>query len=1187
MKSILTISLMLVLAVSTWALAPGVTLTADAPNAYTIRYTCDPGWQELPSASGPVYGLTVEGWSNAHEPGQPESPHAVILLAIPAGVEPEIAWVPDAERAMHAPGPLAARVEGPQAPEPEYGIWLGQGESTFPSAGWKLTQEYDFRGLTFRAIVIYPCHPQADGSVRVIPSGRLEVHWKPTPWTFEDRKLAGWGCFWKQIANWESTPLARLPQAPQEEGTYLIEVAQTYAALIEPLRADREALGYTVIVNTVAPSATSTAIKTQIQGVYDTAVPPLVGVVLIGDTEQLPTGPDMDTYYGFLSGPPGDIVMDVPVGRISGDTNADIENQIHKVELFESPSDSDGTEWLYRAVQMIRLDHSAHADSSYLQASDTARDQLQSLGFTVGRYTNDNGNADSVLTWLDPGVQFLTFRGQSVNDWWNPFENIPARMNNGRKMPVVCSVTCGTGSFQYDGYVCENITREGTVTDPHGAVSFFGATAISSNTEERSSLMMGYFTGIGRDGVRTLGGCLLSAKAFLMSHFDPSGYGTISENSSYCQLGDPLLHLNVEIPQPMSVDYPAVVGLGPDSALIRVEGGGVPLENAVVTLRDNEVTLDQVRTDAEGNAWLHFSVLSTDTLELAVSKRGFLGFSGTVYAYSNTPYLICTSVFVEDPPPFGNWDYDIDPGEKVRITVQLNNLGRQTLQNPIASLELSDRHFLFFDSVSTLPNLAPLTPTGCDHPFSVQVHPHAPPNYPANITMRVTGTADGNPFEQIIPIPLWVASSLPVNMLPTGPDAYGMWAYEEVDTSFWQRPTYIWGDIATGGTRVTALDREDDSTFAVPLPFSFRWYGRSFDSISICTNGVLILGKSAWHGSSTIGHEQHFPNAADPNYLIAPYWTDLMLDASSAIHTYFDAMGHRFIIQFKDLAHFRMPSARERFQVVLRDPAYYPTPTGDGDAAMFYGLVTLQNDPAIGTEGDGTVGLELQYHDTLTSGTSRLTTGRAILLTTSAPAAPDGPWFVGRNVRVNDYLGNGDGIADVNEVVFLVVSVLNAGNRAATNVQVRLATESGLLMPVTSSGTIAGLAPGQLDSTGEISFLVRSHPSDTVLGFRLWIRAGSDSAAYDFALELPLAVDAASPMRSVSLRTWPEPFSAELHILGPANALIEVSDLFGRIVGSARLDETARGLWVPSVDLPAGSYFLRYQKEARRVVRLR
>jgi subtilisin family serine protease len=141
-----------------------------------------------------------------------------------------------------------------------------------------------------------------------------------------------------------------------------------------------------------------------------------------------------------------------------------------------------------------------------------------------------------------------------------------------------------------------------------------------------------------------------------------------------------------------------------------------------------------------------------------------------------------------------------------------------------------------------------------------------------------------------------------------GPDGFG---YRWIDSNEAGGPTFDWVDITTLGTPV-ALTGDDATSAAVPMGMDFPFYGASFNSVRICTNGWL----SFTDGSTAYGN-QALPNAGAPANLLAPLWDDLTFGSTQNAYTYFD--GARFIVSWVDVPHYGS-GGPYTFQAIL-----YPT----------------------------------------------------------------------------------------------------------------------------------------------------------------------------------------------------------------------------------------------------------------------
>ncbi len=106
----------------------------------------------------------------------------------------------------------------------------------------------------------------------------------------------------------------------------------------------------------------------------------------------------------------------------------------------------------------------------------------------------------------------------------------------------------------------------------------------------------------------------------------------------------------------------------------------------------------------------------------------------------------------------------------------------------------------------------------------------------------------------------------------------------------------------------------DDSNIEVPLGFSFEFFGNSYTSAFIGSNGYLTLGT----GSTTLA-PQLIPNSLVPNNIIAMMWTDLNPGTGGTINyaTEGVAPNRRFVVTYTDVPHFGGATLLNTFQVIL------------------------------------------------------------------------------------------------------------------------------------------------------------------------------------------------------------------------------------------------------------------------------
>ncbi len=161
-----------------------------------------------------------------------------------------------------------------------------------------------------------------------------------------------------------------------------------------------------------------------------------------------------------------------------------------------------------------------------------------------------------------------------------------------------------------------------------------------------------------------------------------------------------------------------------------------------------------------------------------------------------------------------------------------------------------------------------------------------------------------------------------------GPDAFG---YTWMDSDEAGGPAYNWVDISGSGNVAGAGDDDNHGPFAIGFPFSY--YGNSYETLNICTNGWV-----SFTSTSTNYSNQGIPDSGEPNNLIAPFWDDLNPNDGGTI--YYLAEADRFIVQYQDVPHYSSGTP-ETFQVIF-----------NADGSIVFQYETVQN------PGGCTVGIE-------------------------------------------------------------------------------------------------------------------------------------------------------------------------------------------------------------------------------------
>ncbi len=334
----------------------------------------------------------------------------------------------------------------------------------------------------------------------------------------------------------------------------------------------------------------------------------------------------------------------------------------------------------------------------------------------------------------------------------------------------------------------------------------------------------------------------------------------------------------------------------------------------------------------------------------------------------------------------------LDPGESGTITIEIENTGSLAAQGPIQAMLASDDYAVeVIDPHGTYGTIAPgATATNSGDAFGIRSPAGCIPTL-ANLRVVLV---DAQGVRQTAPLVLTVGTADSHD--PTGPDAYGYYAYDHTDTDYEEAPSYHWIDINpnSGGpgafVGLTDMGDNQDDSRTLDLPFTFRYYGQDFDRVTICSNGWLSLGQT---------YQVTFANYAMPSpwapaYTIAAFWDDLYQSTSNSgrVCYWYDESDHRYIVAWDNVRR-RIDywhTYTESFEIILYDPAYYPTATGDGEILMQFETVNNQDEEGMYAtcgiqNGDQTTGLTFNYFNRRPATAANLADGLAVKFTTGAP----------------------------------------------------------------------------------------------------------------------------------------------------------------------------------------------------------
>jgi hypothetical protein len=322
----------------------------------------------------------------------------------------------------------------------------------------------------------------------------------------------------------------------------------------------------------------------------------------------------------------------------------------------------------------------------------------------------------------------------------------------------------------------------------------------------------------------------------------------------------------------------------------------------------------------------------------------------------------------------------LDPGDVGQISVRVLNQGGAPATGATGRLISESRWLSVTDADATFGTIV-IGGTGenTTDRFGISVSSDCFQGHVASLKLALTfsgGATDTVHFA----VPIGTASSDD----PTGPDAYGYYAFDNTDTGYEQAPTYAWVEIdpnqGGSGTSVGLTDYGDaqDDSQTMTLPFTFRYYGQDFTRATICSNGWIAMGSTYL----TNYRNWNIPGAEAPANMIAPMWDDLYQSGNNRVCYKNDTANHRYIVEWSRLINNNGMST-ETFEAILYDPAYYPTFTGDGIIVFQYNQFTncdsQQHYCTVGIENaNRDDGVMYSFYNLYNTGAATLQANRAI-----------------------------------------------------------------------------------------------------------------------------------------------------------------------------------------------------------------
>ena len=491
-----------------------------------------------------------------------------------------------------------------------------------------------------------------------------------------------------------SALVSGLPKAAESEanGTYLVMTTSEYAAACEPLVAWKREKGFTTRLATTDEFGVDNAsIREWLRTAYATWDVPPEYVLLVGDVDDIPSWSISEdvTDHPYTLMDDDDFLPDLMLGRMPVETAYQAQTVINKSVGYEQSPYRDDADWFRRQL-MVAGNYSSDTPVSTVS---WVGEQLQALGFEAPSevfFPPLYNGVYPITQALETGVSMVVYRGWAYGTaGWEPphftVEDIP-NVDNGAMLPVVMSFVCLNGDFS-DDEPCfgEVFLRQGSPSEPRGAVAFIGNGEHWSHTRYNDAMAISFFEDVDDPGLSDLGRLTVAGKLRFMDFFPHElSYEEFGEESVefylhiYNLLGDPELNF-------WRGDTGALVATHDAScppAATRFDvsvteaDGTTPLAGARVGVVRGDTLIGTAFSGDDGVARVAVSGLSAgESLVVTVTASDRFPYQAVVPVAQPAAHLAVGGFTWTNPTGLGNDDAVINPAEVFLLRPEITNTG--------------------------------------------------------------------------------------------------------------------------------------------------------------------------------------------------------------------------------------------------------------------------------------------------------------------------------------------------------------------------------------------------------------------------------------------------------------------------------------------------------------------------------
>ena len=511
----------------------------------------------------------------------------------------------------------------------------------------------------------------------------------------------------------------------EDDGEMLVICADQFMESMQPFVEWKNKSGRptTMVSVTTAGGNNADAIKSYISNYYNDANHDLVYVLFVGDYEHItphpftytggysPTTEYSDIWFGMLEG--NDYYPEVFVGRFSAQTNAHVTSQVNKVLFYERDMQSDATFGDKGLGIGCVGAGSGHFGEDDYQHIDYIRDTLLHYTYTTVTDLHENGGsgnnatASGISSVINSGVSVINYCNHGSETGWGVANYSCSNVNaltNDNKYPIVFSVACLVGKFNYGGANGECFAEswmratDNSTGIPTGAIGgmfswisqpwippMYGQDEmVDILTEWRSEDLYNH----------TMAGVTLNGAMGVLDFGSSKEGAYLGTQHSWLLFGDPSLMVRTDNPVEMSVGVDQQVLLvGMNQLTVTADA-----DYAIATLSFDGETLASGKI-INGLCTLSFPPLNNvGTAELVIIGYNKVTYQGTIDVVPATGAFVTVNSS-ELSAPANN-------GESVDLSVEFKNVGSVAVNNIAVTISTENEYVNITSAEATIASLA-------------------------------------------------------------------------------------------------------------------------------------------------------------------------------------------------------------------------------------------------------------------------------------------------------------------------------------------------------------------------------------------------------------------------------------------------------------------------------------------------